>query len=146
MKRRPTFLTAAETLIRDGEARVRLGQNSPLLVRDYKDRLRCHAKPFFGDTPLDKIDATKMRSFQDYLAGKELSNSSIRAIMSFVSMVLRMAHDDGLIKAVPSIPHKGHKPAPRPAFNGDQYDHLLTTQKKRDEKGTRRYCAHLSHT
>lgn len=130
MKIRPTFVTAAHTLISDGETRVLLGQNSPTLVRDYKDRLRCHCEPFFGDLPLAKINAAKLREFRDHLASKGLKQSTILAVMSFVSKVLRMAHDDDLINTMPSVPRKGQKPSPRPAFNKGQYDTLLTVLKR----------------
>tara|TARA_R110000787_G_scaffold52497_7_gene123560 strand:- start:72 stop:1106 length:1035 start_codon:yes stop_codon:yes gene_type:complete len=134
MKPKHTFTTAAEALIRDGEARVRLGQNSARLVPDYKDRLRCHCAPFFGDTPLEKIDSAMLRRFRDVLVAKNLKQASVLVVMSFVSKTLRMAHDDGLIKQVPSIPRKGQKPSPRPAFSSAGYEKLLTTLKQ-VEKG-----------
>lgn len=96
MKLRPTFKTAAGSAIRDAESRVRLGQNSPRLVQDYKDRLRCHCAPFFGDTPLANIDSPMLRRFRDELVGKGLKQATLLTILSFVSKVLKMAHDDGL--------------------------------------------------
>ncbi|HYC97042.1 hypothetical protein [Brevundimonas sp.] len=134
MKPKHTFITAAETLIRDGEARVRMGQNSARLVPDYKDRLRCHCAPFFGDTPLANIDSAMLRRFRDELVAKGLKQATVLVVMSFVSKTLRMAHDDGLIRQMPAIPRKGQKPSPRPAFTAATYTKLLTTLKQ-VEKG-----------
>lgn len=125
MKLRPTFKTAAGTTIRDAESRVRLGQNSPRLVQDYKDRLRCHCAPFFGDTPLVNIDSPMLRRFRDELVGKGLKQATLLTILSFVSKVLKMAHDDGLIRQMPAIPRRGQKPSPRPALSGPTYKVLL---------------------
>lgn len=134
MKPKHTFITAAQTLIKDAESRVALGQNSRRLVPDYKDRLRCHCAPFFGDMPIANIDTAKLRQFRDVLVGKGLKQATVLVVMSFVSMVLRMAFDDGLIRQMPSIPRKGQKPAPRPALIRDDYAKLLTVL-KRVEKG-----------
>lgn len=125
MKLRPTFKTAAETAIRDAESRVKLGLNSPRLVLDYKDRLRCHAAPFFGDTPLINIDSAMLRRFRDELVGKGLKQATLLTILSFVSKVLKMAHDDGLIRQMPAIPRKGQKPCPRAALDDRSYKSLL---------------------
>jgi len=124
-----TFSVAAAATIADGEARVLIGQNKPRMVVDYRDRLRKHCEPFFGSTPLSKIDSRKLREFRDVLAAKGLKATSIAAILSFVSKVLRMAHDDGLIRQMPAIPRPPQKPSPRPAFNRDQYHRLLAALK-----------------
>lgn len=129
MKLRPTFKTAAATAIRDAETRVKLGLNSPRLVLDYKDRLRCHCAPFFGDTPLVKIDSALLRAFRDELVAKGLKHATLLTILSFVSKVLRMAHDDGLIRQMPAIPRGGQQPAPRPALTPADYKKLLAILK-----------------
>lgn len=129
-----TFSMAAAATIADGETRVRIGQNKPQMVSDYRDRLRKHCEPFFGNTPITKIDARKLRDFRDTLAAKGLKATSIAAILSFVSKVLRMAHEDGLIRQMPAIPRPPQKASPRPAFNRHQYHHLLSVLKK-IEKG-----------
>lgn len=131
---RPTFKTAAETAIRDAEARVKLGQNSPRLVQDYKDRNRVHCAPFFGDTPLVKIDSAMLRRFRDELVEKGLKQATLLTILSFVSKVLKMAHDDGLIRQMPAIPRKGKALTRRQHITGGEYAKLLTTTKQ-VEKG-----------
>ncbi|WP_461343027.1 tyrosine-type recombinase/integrase [Brevundimonas sp. GN22] len=121
-----TFSIAAQTAIKDAETRVKLGQNSPRLVSDYKDRLK-HCDAFFGDMPISKIDARKVRDFRDELASKGLKSTAIAPVMSFVSVVLRLAHEDGLIMQKPPIPRPSQKPTPRSAFSLAEYKQLLQT-------------------
>lgn len=123
-----TFSIAAQTAIKDAETRVRLGQNSPRLVSDYKDRLK-HCDAFFSDMPISKIDARKLRDFRDELASKNLKSTAIAPVMSFVRVVLRFAHEDGLITHIPPIPRQSQKPTPRSAFTNDEYHHLLQALK-----------------
>ena len=130
MKSKHTFLTVAQTLIKDAESRVAMGQNSARLVPDYKDRLRCHCAPFFGDMPIANIDTAKLREFRDVLVAKGLKQATVLTVMSFVSKTMKMAHDDGLIRQMPSIPRKGQKPSPRPAFTRDAYRKLLLALKR----------------
>ena len=123
-----TFSIAAQTAIQDAETRVKLGQNSPRLVSDYKDRLK-HCDAFFGDMSISKIDARKLREFRDELASKGLKATAIAPVMSFVNVVLRLAHEDGLITHKPPIPRRSQKPTPRSAFNRDEYQKLLLALK-----------------
>ncbi|GAW41508.1 hypothetical protein SH203_01916 [Brevundimonas sp. SH203] len=125
-----TFSVAAAATIADGEARVLIGQNKPRMVVDYRDRLRKHCEPFFSSTPLSKIDSRKLREFRDVLAAKGLKSTSIAAILSFVSKVLRMAHDDGLIRQMPAIPRLPQKASPRSAFKRNEYHRFLGSLKK----------------
>lgn len=123
-----TFSIAAQTAIKDAETRVKLGQNSPRLVSDYKDRLK-HCDAFFGDMPISKIDARKLRDFRDELASKGLKSTAIAPVLSFVSVVLRFAHEDGLISQRPPIPRLSQKATPRSAFSRDEYKQLLQALK-----------------
>ena len=133
-KSKPTFVEIAKLLIADAETRVSTGQNSPSLTRNYKDRLRAYGEPFFGTMKIADIDSRKLREFRDWLAKKGLSASSILAIMSFVSKVLRLAEDDGVISRRPNVPRHGHRDSPRPAFTRAEYQQLLAFLKK-VEKG-----------
>lgn len=125
-----TFVQIADDLVKDAEVRVKLGQNAPSLIRDYKQRLGCYCRPFFEAQKVKDIDARRLREFRDWLAAKGLKNSTILPIMSFVRKALQMAHDDGLISQVPRMPVQGQKPSPRPAFNREQYRYLLKTLKR----------------
>lgn len=130
MKLRPTMIDRCREAIKDAEARVRRGQNSIHLLRNYNDRLRAYYEPFFGTTPIDKVDTAMIRRFVNWLTvDKGLSFSSALAILSFGSVVLKTAYDDDLIKRLPSFPRKGQKPSPRPALTPTQYKTLLVTLK-----------------
>jgi integrase len=121
----PTFIQIAEDLIKDAELRVKLGENAPSLVRDYKQRLKAYAGPFFGNTKVADVDARKLREFRAWLAERNLKSSTINPIMSFVSMVLRRADEDGHIRHRPAAPRAKHKDSPRPAFTREEYNKLL---------------------
>jgi integrase len=121
----PTFIQIAEDLIKDAELRVKLGENAPSLVRDYKQRLKAYAKPFFGNTKVVDVDARKLRDFKAWLAERNLKPSTINPIMSFVSMVLRRAEEDRHLRFRPTAPRSKHKDSPRPAFSRDEYKRLL---------------------
>jgi len=120
-----TFVEAAERLIADGETRVRLGENKPSLVRDYRQRLNAYCRPFFGDTRIDRVDRPKLKEFKLYLAEKGLKAGTINPIMSFVSMVLKLAEDEQHLRAAPKAPRAKQKDRPRPAFSKEDYNRLL---------------------
>jgi hypothetical protein len=121
----PTFVEAAELLIKDAETRVKLGENRPSLVRDYRQRLKAYCRPFFGSIRIDRVDRPKLREFRLYLAENGLKTGTINPIMSFVSMVLKLAEDERLIREAPKAPRAKHKDSPRPAFSRDEYQRLL---------------------
>ncbi|MBX7135390.1 MAG: site-specific integrase [Fimbriimonadaceae bacterium] len=125
-----TFVATALDLIRDAERRVADGENSPTLVRDYKQRLKLHCEPFFGGMRVNAIDARKLREFRKHLSDKSLKASTALTVMSFVSKVLSLAEEDGVILAKPKVPRGGHKDAPRPAFTASEYGHLKATLKR----------------
>jgi hypothetical protein len=95
------------------------------LVRDYKQRLKAYVTPFFGKTKVADVDARKLRDFRVWLAERPLKPSSINPIMSFVSMVMRRAEEDGYLRFRPTAPRSKHKDSPRPAFTRDEYNRLL---------------------
>lgn len=130
-----TFVSVAESLIAEAETRVKLGEAAPSLVRDYRQRLNRYGRPFFKNIAVTAIDSRKLREFREWLADQGLKASSIAAIMSFASMVLKLADEDNLIPFMPRVPRKGHKDCPRPAFSRDQYVALLSTLKNKIERG-----------
>lgn len=71
MKLRPTFISKIEEAIVEAEARVRRGENSPHLPRNYRDRQRAYYQPFFGNTPLDKVDTAMIRHFAIWLTNEK---------------------------------------------------------------------------
>ena len=101
------------------------GLASRTLVRDYVSHDKKHCRPFFGNTPLAKIDTPMVRRFRDTLLASGIKPATALHILSFLSVVLKQAHEDGLIRQLPYIPRKGQKPAPRPAFTRASYRALL---------------------
>lgn len=125
-----TIKTYGERLIKDGETLVALGSRSKTLVRDYRQRLEGHCIPFFGSQSVRTIDTRRLKEFVAYLAAKGLKATSIHAILSFVSMALKIAVDDGVLKAMPRIPRPSAKDNPRPWFSRQEYLQLLTTLRR----------------
>jgi hypothetical protein len=123
---RTTFVKVAALLIEEAKGRVALGLASPTLPINYRDRLRAYCEPFFGKMAVASITTPKLREFRNWLMAKGLSASSILAIMSFVSMVMRLAEEDGIISHRPTIPRGGHKDHPRPWLSRADYNNLLT--------------------
>jgi hypothetical protein len=121
-----TFVQVADMLIKDAESRVKVGENSPTLVRDYRQRRKAYVEPFFGKTRIDQVDRLKLRQFRGYLIDKGLRTGTINPIMSFASMILRQGEECGLINEAPKAPRAKHRDAPRPAFSHPEYQRLLT--------------------
>lgn len=123
-------------LIPDAEARVARGDNARTLPRDYRQRLNCYVRPFFGTTALRRIDSAKMRDFDRYLAtDRGLKGSSALPILSLVSLALRMADEDGLIVQAPRIRRPKQKVKPRAWFTQDQYRLQLLPALRKIEAG-----------
>ena len=123
-KPRITFATAAELAIADARTRIRLGENAPTLERDYIQRDR-YCQPFFGKMPISTIDNRVLREFRQHLIEKSLKAPTIGGIMSFVSVALRLAEEDGLLDRLPNVPRVRQKDCPRPHFTRSQYTRLL---------------------
>lgn len=125
-QKRIKFLCRIDDDIRESEARVCIGEATPHLLRNRKDRRRAYYLPFFGDIDIKDVTTPKLREFVYWLSvEKGLKYSSILAILSQGSVVLRKAYEDGIIDRMPHIPRKGQKPAPRPAFTRTGYLRLL---------------------
>lgn len=131
---RITFANVAGDLIKDADARASNGDCAATLPRDYRQRLRAYCEPFFGNMAVADIDARKLREFRQWLTAKNLSGSTIRTIQAFVSMVLKMAVDDGYLAAAPRISRPSQKDAPRPSFTTSEWRVLLTTLKRLEKR------------
>jgi len=129
-----TFVDYAYQIIDHAKSRVKLGEASPTLPRDYEQRLKAYCIPFFAKTPLHAVDHPKLRDFKTWLAiDRGLKGATVRTVMSFVSKVLSEAAKDGLIRTTPSIPRPKQEDCPRPAFTRTEYQHLLATLKLVEE-------------
>ncbi|WP_374658424.1 tyrosine-type recombinase/integrase [Phenylobacterium sp.] len=131
-----TITTYGERLISEAETLVALGSRSKTLVRDYRQRLEGHCKPFFGSQSVRSINTPRLKEFVAYLAAKGLKATSIHAILSFVSMTLKVAVDDGVLKAVPRMPRPSAKDNPRPWFSRQEYKQLLQTLRRLERAST----------
>lgn len=126
-----TFVGIANKLIHDAEVDVKAGAKSRHLPRDYRQRLKAYCGPFFGDAQVSEITHRRLKELVAWLIEeRELSSGSVRAIMSFVSMVLKLAADEELITQVPRIPRPRQKDCPRACFTEPEYLRLLTAMKR----------------
>lgn len=125
--RKQGFVEYAEAVVLpDAIVRASSGENAPTLPRDYRHRLE-HCRDYFGTRALHRIDGPTLKGFRIFLTERGLKPSAIKPIMSFVRVVLRSAHEDGLLDRIPTMPHVGVRASPRPWFNRDDYRLLLTT-------------------
>lgn len=123
-------------LIPDAEARVARGENARTLPRDYRQRLNCYIRPFFGTTALHRIDSARIGEFNRYLANERgLKATSALPILSLVSSALKMAEEDGLLTQMPRIRRPRQKAKPRAWFTQDQYRLQLLPALHKIEKG-----------
>lgn len=127
------FSTIAKTLISDAETAVALGERTPTILRDYRQRYR-YCEPQLSELRVRDIDHRTLKSFQRALAERGLKATSVATIMSFVSRGLELAAAEGAIRTVPKIPRPSHTDAPRPAFTRSEYRTLLLTL-RRIERG-----------
>lgn len=126
-----TFVDVAQRLIKDAEIDGKAGVKASTLVRDYRQRLAAYCEPFFRDDPVDSTNHRRLKEFQAWLVeSRELSSSTVLTIMSFVSMVLRLAADEDIIPHVPRIPRPRQKDSPRASFSWDEYQRLLAGIKR----------------
>lgn len=129
-KTKNTFVSVARQLIKDAETDVKSGSRPASIVRDYTQRLECYCEPFFGKTEVAKIDHRKLKEFQAYLVDeREISTGSILVIMSFVSVVLKLAADENMIHSIPRIPRPKQKDLPRTGLTHQEYRDLLKVMK-----------------
>ncbi len=121
---------AAERVKREIEARLALGDASPLQTEDralptlavyskdwldhisqrlkpgtvgyYSQYLRLYVLPKFGDTPLDGIERDAIKKFISELAARSLAKNTIRLVITALRAVLSGAIEDGLIDRNPA--------------------------------------------
>jgi integrase len=126
-----SFVGVAFRLIADAEAEAKLQDRRSSRPRDYRQRLNAYCEPFFAEAGIGEIDHRRLKAFQLWLIEERgLSGSTILTIMSFVSMVFRLAADEGLIANVPRVPRPRQKDRPRPGFSWTEYQRLLAGIKR----------------
>jgi hypothetical protein len=124
--KKDTFVSVANLVISDCEMDVKAGLRPKSALTNYRQRMRQIYEPFFGKLSVKEIDHRNLKDFQGWLLDEwEHSASTIRVHMSFVSVVLKQAADEGLIINAPRIPRPKQKDCPRPSFTMAEYRKLL---------------------
>ena len=75
-------------------------------VRDYKSVYRCHCAEYFSAYEVREIGHQELVDFLDYLVKKQLSQSTIRHVTSFVRKVLVASVQAGVVRSVPGMPKR----------------------------------------
>jgi site-specific recombinase XerD len=119
-----TFIECAEALLAESHVRARLGEASKFLPENYKQRLE-KCRPQFKVMPVRKVDRKMLKGVIRGLAESGLKPSSINPVMSFISMVLKWAEEEGYIVTVPAVPRAKHVDTPRAAFTRADYISML---------------------
>jgi integrase len=73
---------------------------SPTTLAATENRLRRHVRPWFGQRPLEAVQPTLVRQWQNQLAG-QLGYESLMACRSILFRILQLAEDEGAIVANP---------------------------------------------
>jgi integrase len=73
---------------------------SPTTLAATENRLRRHIRPWFGQRPLEAIQPTLIRQWQNQLAS-QLGHESLMACRSILFRILQLAEDEGAIAANP---------------------------------------------
>jgi integrase len=73
---------------------------SPTTLEATENRLRLHVRPWFGHHPIETIQPTLIRQWQNHLAAR-LGYESLMACRSILLRILQLAEDEGAIAANP---------------------------------------------
>ena len=106
-------------------------------ARDYHMQVRNYISPMLGSMYLHEIKAHHIREFQNRLAQKGLSNSTVRKIRQVVSGAMREAYNNDLIPANPV----GKVPAPKQAKKKTYSPSIERVQHLLAEAGGHKYFA-----
>jgi hypothetical protein len=88
---------------------------SPTTLAASENRLRRHIRPWFGPRPLEAIQPTLIRQWQNQLAS-QLGYESLMACRSILFRILQLAEDEGAVAANPVR----KVPAPKRRVDPDQ--------------------------
>lgn len=98
---RKTFKAYAEEWLESYTGRTAKGL-SEATRESYGDLITRLAVPFFGTTPLERIDPPMLKSYIGHLAGQGFAPSSVRRVYAPVRAMLATAFEDGLIRINPA--------------------------------------------
>ena len=98
------FDTVAQIVMAADERKVKLGELSPTSLSNNKYAYERHIKEELGGMEIQLINFEVLEKFANGLAEKNLTGSSIKRFMSFVSKVLKQAFKHDIIQRVPPLP------------------------------------------
>lgn len=140
------FREAARIFLKEYEI-ITEGQRSPAWVKSHELRVRLHLNPFFGDTPLRKIDSKMAQEYRIHRATERIDEESGKPIPpsrstmhdEFVTlrMVLKTAQRHKELEYLPDLspPYKAPmKIDHRPWFSREEYKQLYTTTRENARK------------
>jgi integrase len=137
----PTFREAAEKFIAEYNV-VTQGQRSEKVTELHELRINVHLIPFFGDMPVEKINAGivqeyRMKRMTEGHKGCKPSRSTLKHETVTLRLILKTAHRYGWIQQVPDIsaPYKtSGKITHRAWFSPQEYKKFFEASRKRAEK------------
>ena len=130
LSRNATFAAVVELLIKDAETQVALKARSPSILRDYRQRYRRYCELPLGKRRVREVTHRTLKELVADMAAEGIKSGTILTVMSFISRVLSLAVDEGVIENAPAIPRPKQQDSPRSAFSRTQYRHLLDTCRK----------------
>ncbi|MEK9752379.1 MAG: hypothetical protein VW338_04105 [Rhodospirillaceae bacterium] len=126
----PTVRQVAKSTVKELAARAKKGDRSAAYQKGVELLLNKYILPYFGSTPVKKIDVVSWNKFiQDQLEKeKTLSRGSFHQIKNALRSVLNTAYRQGVISSVPQLKDTVSGPkiaTPRIWFEPDEYRRVL---------------------
>lgn len=133
-----TFREAAEKFVAEYGV-ITQGQRNEKVAEGHTLRINVHLNPFFGDMPLEKINAGlvqeyRMKRTTEGYKGRKPSRSTLKHETVTLRLVLKTAHRYGWISAVPDIsaPYKtSGKVTHRAWFSPEEYKMFYEASRNR---------------
>lgn len=133
-----TFREAAEKFMAEYSV-ITQGQRSEVVTKCHQLRINVHLIPFFGDTPVNEINAGlvqeyRMKRTTEGYKGRKPSRSTLKHETVTLRLVLKTAHRYGWIQQVPDIsaPYKtSGKITHRAWFSPEEYKMFYEASRKR---------------
>lgn len=133
-----TFREAAEKFIAEYNV-ITQGQRNEKVAKGHQLRINVHLIPFFGDKPVDEINAGlvqeyRMKRTTEGYKGRKPSRSTLKHETVTLRLVLKTAHRYGWIQQVPDIsaPYKtSGKITHRAWFSPEEYKIFYEASRKR---------------
>ena len=119
------FDAIAQSVLAVDERRVKLGERAANSATNNRYTYERHIKAPLGGLDIQSINYDVLESLVNDLADKNLSSSSVKRFMSFVSKVLRQAYKLELIQRLPLMPAIKRKAGVRGWFSHQEYAQLL---------------------